>query len=299
MPPTIPQTAGPFELALMARSLSWLRKLTRPVFIGEENIPAQRPLLFVGNHTLGGVVDVPQLFFHLEREHGIFLRFLGEKAHWQIPIWRRFIERFGAVDGHRENAAALFAEGHCVLVFPGGAREAFKRGDQRYQLLWGERVGFARVALRSGVSIVPFAAVGADDVWDVVADQDTVLATPIGDMARELGVRRDVIPPLLKGQGPLGLPGIRRQYFAFMPAIETSSWQGCDHDEAAWAVRRQVEGAVEQGIDRLLTLRDEDPESDWKIVAGRRLARRLVQATGLVRRLQDELEPAEGTEDQR
>ncbi|MCK6507077.1 acyltransferase family protein [Myxococcota bacterium] len=293
MSPTIPSTASPFELALMARGLSWLRKLVRPVFVGEAHLPAERPLLFVGNHTLGGVVDVPQLFFHMEREHGIFLRFLGEKAHWQIPGWRRLIERFGAVDGHKDNAAALFAAGHCVLVFPGGAREAFKRGDQRYQLLWGERIGFARLAARHGVTIVPFAAVGADDVWDVLADQDAVMATPVGDLVRELGVRKDVVPPILKGQGPLGLPGIRRQYFAFMEPVETRPWGGRDDDEAAWEIRRLVEARVEAGIDQLLALRDQDPEADWKVPAGRSLARRMVQAAGLADKLREALEAEE------
>lgn len=275
---TLPDVASPFELALMEKSLGWLRALTRPVFVGDEHIPTDRPLLFVGNHTLAGVVDVPQMFFHLTREHGIFLRSLGEKAHWNVPYWRRLIERFGAVDGNRDNAAALFEAGECVLVFPGGAREAFKRGDQRYQLLWGERIGFARLAVRHGATIVPFAAVGADDVWDVLADQQTMAATPVGEMMRSAGFRDAVVPPLMKGQGPLGLPGIRRQYFAFMPPVSTAHVAGRDDDETAWEIRRQVEARVEQGIDQLLTLRAEDPESDWRVVYGAKLARGMARA---------------------
>jgi len=247
------------------------------VFTGEENIPADRPLLFVGNHTLGGIVDVPQLFFRLQREHGIVVRSLGEKAHWKVPAWRTLIERFGAVDGNRENAAALFEAGECVLVFPGGAREAFKRADQRYQLLWGERVGFARLALRHGVTIVPFAAVGADDVFDVVADQGKLMEGIVGEWVREVGMRPEVVPPLLKGQGPLGLPGIRRQYFAFLPPVSTAGWGGRDDDEAARAVREEVEAAVAGGIEDLLALRAEDPDADWKRVAGRKLAHHLGQ----------------------
>ena len=284
----------PNEIAAARRLLAPFRALFDPVFVGLDRVPLDgRPLLFVGNHTLAGIVDVPQMFFHLEREHGIFLRSLGEKAHWQVPVWRRLIERFGAVDGHKENAAALFQAGHCVLVFPGGAREAFKRGDQRYQLLWGERVGFARLALRHGVTIVPFAAVGADDVWDVVADQDVLMESPLGEVIRDLGVRKDVVPPVLKGQGPLGLPGIRRQYFLFQPPVPTAAYGGRHDDEAAWDVRRQVEGAVEAGIDRLLQVRAEDPEADWRIVAGKDLARHMIDVAGLARRLTRRLEEAE------
>ena len=282
-PPVLPAVATAAELDLAWASLAWLRALTRPVFVGEEHLPSQRPLLFVGNHTLGGIVDVPQLFFRLQRHHGILVRSLGEKAHWRLPGWRRMLERFGAVDGNRDNAAALFQAGECVLVFPGGAREAFKRADQRYQLLWGERLGFARLALRHGVTVVPFAAVGADDVFDVVADQDRLMQGIVGEWVQEVGIRPEVVPPLLKGQGPLGMPGIRRQYFAFLPPVSTAEWGGRDDDEAAWAVRRQVEAAVQQGIDQLLAMRAADPDADWKRVLGRKavkgLGRLLAEAT--------------------
>jgi len=286
----LPPVGGPFEQQLAWRSLAPLRRLVRPVFVGDEHIPAQRPLLFVGNHTLAGVVDVPQLFFHLQQQHGIIPRSLGEKAHWKIPGWRRLIERFGAVDGSRENADAAMRAGECVLVFPGGAREAFKRGDQRYQLLWGKRLGFARLALRHGALIVPFAAVGADDVWEVLADQDQVLASPLGEVARALGVRKDVVPPVLVGQGPLGLPAIRRQYFAFMPPVVTADWQGREDDEAAWEVRRQVEAGVEQGIERLLALRQEDPEAEAGPIVQEAVARGMKGLAGRLRRIQEKLE---------
>jgi 1-acyl-sn-glycerol-3-phosphate acyltransferase len=57
-----------------------------------------------------------------------------------------------------------------ILVFPGGSREVNKRRGQQYQLLWRERIGFARLAIKHGYPIVPFAAVGADDMFDVIID---------------------------------------------------------------------------------------------------------------------------------
>lgn len=261
----------------MERSLRWLHLLTRPMFLGEEQIPAERPLLFVGNHTLAGIVDVPQLFFRLYREHGIFLRSLGEKAHWGIPVWRDLLTRFGAVDGNRENASALFEAGHSILVFPGGAREAFKTEDQRYQLLWGKRVGFARLALRHGVTIQPFATVGADDVWHVLADQREVLDSPLGTVLRMAGFREEIVPPLMRGQGPLGLPGVRRQYFRFLPPVTTRQHDGREDDDTAWEVRRQVEASITAGMQDLLEVRAQDPDSNWRHVVARRLVDRLVR----------------------
>lgn len=57
-----------------------------------------------------------------------------------------------------------------VLLFPGGAREVVKRRGQEYQLLWKDTPDFVRLASKCGALIVPFAAVGADDAYDVVME---------------------------------------------------------------------------------------------------------------------------------
>jgi hypothetical protein len=39
-----------------------------------------------------------------------------------------------------------------VLVYPGGGREVAKRKGEKYQLLWKERVGFARLAIEAAAA---------------------------------------------------------------------------------------------------------------------------------------------------
>ena len=121
--------------------------LTDPVFHGVELLPDSGPCLFVGNHTIFGLLDLPLLVAHVYRETGLFLRGLAEKAHYRIPVWRDFLTRFGAVDGSRENARTLLRDGEAVLVLPGGGREVAKRKGERYQLIWKQRMGFARLAI--------------------------------------------------------------------------------------------------------------------------------------------------------
>jgi pimeloyl-ACP methyl ester carboxylesterase len=87
---------------------------------------------------------------------------------------------FGAVPVSGKNLYKLLAAGECVLLFPGGVREAFKRKDEKYALFWPSRPEFVRMAARHGAVIVPFAAVGAEDGFDVVADADDVKAIPFG-----------------------------------------------------------------------------------------------------------------------
>ncbi|MBI2390476.1 MAG: acyltransferase family protein [Deltaproteobacteria bacterium] len=232
------------------------RKVTRPVFVGIEHVPDERPLLFVGNHTLFGVIDVPLMFFELWRKRGIFLRALGHHGHFKVPVWGDFLRRFGVIDGTRENCAALMAAGEAVLVFPGGSREVAKRKGERYRLFWKDRLGFAKMALRHRCTIVPFGAVGADDAYDIVVDGDDLLRTPVGKLGRKLGVLdEDFLPPIVRGHRGTPLPKPERLYFRFEPPIGTAEWDGRDDETAARAVRDRTRAAIEHALTELLALR--------------------------------------------
>ena len=99
------------RVRLALRFLGPWRAYTRPVFLGLERLHAKRPLLLVGNHTLLGVLDAPMLFEELFLRHNIFLRSLGDRAHFQIPGWRQMLHRYGVVEGTRANCAALMEAG--------------------------------------------------------------------------------------------------------------------------------------------------------------------------------------------
>ena len=92
----------------------------RPALLGLENIPARRPLLFVGNHPVLAL-DAPVLIAELYKKTGIYLRMLADHAHFQIPVNASVIRNVvGAVDGTRRNCSKLFDSGACVFVYPGG-----------------------------------------------------------------------------------------------------------------------------------------------------------------------------------
>jgi 1-acyl-sn-glycerol-3-phosphate acyltransferase len=246
------------ELAVALGMLAPWRRFTDPLFLGLEHIPADRPLLFVGNHTLYGVLDAPLLFAELYRQKGIFLRSLGDHAHFQVPGWRELLARFGTVDGTRDNCARLMEAGESILVFPGGGREVAKRRGEKYRLIWKERLGFARMALRHGATVVPFAAIGVEDAYDVVVDADDLMAGPLGPLLRALRVRADIVMPIARGAlGPL--PRRERFYFQFRPPVPTRAWGGDDGDVAARALRDRVRAEVEAGIAELQAVQAADP----------------------------------------
>jgi 1-acyl-sn-glycerol-3-phosphate acyltransferase len=260
----VPHTAvgsRPSELELAAARLllePW-QWLTSPKISGLKHLPRNRPFLVVANHTLMGVLDVPLLVFGLYEQRGIFLRSLGDHLHFRIPLWRDLLTHFGTVDGTRQNCRALMRAGESVLVFPGGAREVFKHKGEKYRLMWKERVGFVRLAIEHGYAIVPLAAVGAEECYDIVVDSDELLATPLGPLLRRIAPRVDEIPPLVRGIGPLPRP--ERFYFHFGPPIDTRLHAGRQRDAVlCMALRERVRRAVERGIRRLLAERARDPQ---------------------------------------
>jgi hypothetical protein len=258
----------PSLIESLDQRLQPLKRLLSPVSIGTEHVPRSGPVLLAGNHTVYGLVDIPMLGLEIYEKTGRAVRGLADHNHFAVPVWRDLLRRIGAVRGTRELCGRLFEAGEAVLVFPGGGREVMKHKNERYRLIWKERIGFARLAIRYGVPIVPFASVGVEDMFEIVADADDILRSPVGDLLRALGITEqpwfrhgEVIPPLARGRGLGPLPRLERQYFLFGAPIETGRYAGRHEDrEACLALRGEVQAAVEAQIGHLLEVREADPE---------------------------------------
>ena len=261
----VPPPPRPAQIDRLSTVLAPLSRITAPLAIGINRIP-DRGALFVGNHTILGLFDVPFMMRELWLRRGILPRGLGDHAHYALPLWRDLLESGGMVRGTRENVRELMRRGEHVLVYPGGADEVMKGRGQRYRLLWKQRLGFAQLAIEFGYPIVPFSAVGGDDMFDVIADRETPGLAQASKLAERVTGRP--LPPLVAGVGPTLIPRPERLYFSFGEPIETEGFHGRhDDDQAARELRDQVRDAVSTGIDELLELRADDP--------GRSLRRRL------------------------
>jgi 1-acyl-sn-glycerol-3-phosphate acyltransferase len=267
----------------LRRLVGPLRGLLSPVVIGDEHVPRAGAVLIVGNHTIFGLLDIPMLGLELYERTGRLVRGLGDHNHFAVPLWRDLMRALGAVRGTRENCARLFERGEAVLVFPGGGREVMKHKHEKYALIWKERVGFARLAIQYGVPIVPLASVGVEDMFEIVADAEDILRSPIGKVLRALGVTEqpwfrhgEILPPIARGAGPAGLVRLERQYFLLGPPIDTRPFAGRhEHPDACLALRQQVKGAVEAQIRDLREVQAADPERYPIQRLLRRLAARL------------------------
>ena len=264
----------PFEMELPSANTLWkltapLRFYFAPSFYGIEKIDPDQPVLLVGNHTIYGVLDVPLLIAQIYKERGVLVRSLADHAHYDIPGWRRMLDMSGAVEGTRENCRHLMDNGEHVLVFPGGAREVSKRKGEQYQLTWKQRLGFCKLAIENGYNIVPFAAVGPDDMYDIVFDADDVLSTPVGTAMKKLGLLKkegpfrggDLIMPVVRGLGLSTIPRPEKFYFAIGDTIDVSAYAGKNDDkQALMQLRKSVAMGIHELIDDLQTIREQDKD---------------------------------------
>ena len=245
------------QMDRLASILAPFRRVTQPRVLGIDRIP-RRPVLFAGNHTHYAFLDLPFMMSELWTRRRIVLRGLGEHGHYAIPVWRDLLTMAGMVRGTRENVRALMRDGQNILVFPGGTGEVFKGRGHDYRLMWKERLGFARLAIEFGYPIVPFSAVGAEQMLRVVVDPRMPGAAQVSALMRLLvGVP---LPPIPRGVGLTLLPRPERLYFWFGAPVETARYGGAGEDDAAArAVRNEVRAAVEEGIRTLLSERESDP----------------------------------------
>jgi 1-acyl-sn-glycerol-3-phosphate acyltransferase len=141
-----------------------LRLWFRPRVKGLENVPKDRPVVFVAKHPKG--------FLYLET---ILLGFIVYWVKRDRPLIRPmeqrntsihrtpvlgFIRRnVNTVPATEEAGLETLAAGESVLIFPGGGRELYGPPDR---LAWNGRRGFARIAARARVPVLPVAIVGAD-----------------------------------------------------------------------------------------------------------------------------------------
>lgn len=272
-PTTVGHRPNDRDLAAARLILEPWRMLTSPCFYGVDRVPRDRPVMLVGNHTLMGLLDVPLMVLGLHERTGLLPRSLGDHLHFQVPLWRTLLTRFGAVDGTRENCETLMRGGESILVFPGGAREVFKHKGERYHLLWKNRIGFAALAIAHGYPIVPFAAVGAEDCYDILVDSDEMRRSVVGPVLEWMTPRADELPPVVSGLGLAPRP--QRFYFRFEQPIETTSWAGrSDDQDACLELRGRVASAIEHGIAALHRSQGRDPERALGVRLMRELAGR-------------------------
>jgi 1-acyl-sn-glycerol-3-phosphate acyltransferase len=252
----VPPAPSAKSFAPVVKALAPLRRVIKPKVYGIDRVP-KRGALLVGNHTLYGVFDM--LLWTAELiERGIIVRGLGEHVLFKVPGSRELMKAAGIVPGTRPNTRELMRRGDLILVFPGGAREVAKRKGERYQLIWKNRLGFAKMAIEGRYPIIPFASLGIEDALDIVLDNENPLMAPVRKFCETL---LNVEPlPIVRGIGLTPIPRPERLYFWFGEPISTREYGGAADEDNARELRARTAASIEGGLNFLFDERENDPE---------------------------------------
>lgn len=190
MPTFFRMFAGSDSGVRLARTLA---DRLRAVLHDGEHIPRKGPALLVGNHALLGLDSVALTAVLVADGHRP-PRFLAEKNLFRLPGVRATLAALGAVAGVPDDAVALLEAGELVCVYPGGVDDSFKLSSEAYTLKWGARAGFARVALRARAPIVPIAALGVDELFEVQRRESVLGRLLLGSPRYDLPLPQSLVP---------------------------------------------------------------------------------------------------------
>jgi 1-acyl-sn-glycerol-3-phosphate acyltransferase len=231
----------------------------RPKVRGLENIPADGPVLLVGNHSGGTLIADTFAFAYAFYSYFGTERLFYQLAHdlaVGIPGLSVLIRRYGTVSASHETAGRALDAGAAVLVYPGGDYDTYRPSWRSSEVAFGGRTGFIRLALAHDVPIVPVVAIGG---------QETALFLTRGERAaRVLQLRRLRLKVLPVQLGPpfgvtvLDLPGRiplpSQVTVEVLPQVDLRERYGPDPDE-----RKAYEGItreMQRAPDRLAEERD-------------------------------------------
>ncbi len=135
---------------------------------GINNIQNQ-PYIVVANHSGQIAIDGMLIcsMFSTQVEPPRILRPMVERFFTGIPFIGSWAAEGGAVLGDRQNCINLLERGESVLVFPEGVRGIAKDSEDFYDMKKFGR-GFFRIALATGIPILPVAVVGAEEFYPIV-----------------------------------------------------------------------------------------------------------------------------------
>lgn len=130
-----------------------------------------------------------------------------------------------------------------------GMREIWKQSrDENYSMHWSKRIGFVRLALKHGYTIIPCASVGTEDQVGILAD------VPMG------WYRPGITHPVPF----LNLSRWQRVYLWFGKPMSPDTWTRggrvpCTDDDFL-KIQRMVHEQVQKGIDTLKHVQESDPD---------------------------------------
>jgi len=86
-----------------------------------------------------------------------------------LPVLGGYFRKMGVLPAAADSITSALAAGRDVALWPGGDRDSLRSWSKRDDAVLAGRMGFIKLAIRSGVPIVPISTVGGPDSMPVLA----------------------------------------------------------------------------------------------------------------------------------
>jgi 1-acyl-sn-glycerol-3-phosphate acyltransferase len=86
-----------------------------------------------------------------------------------FPVLGSYFRKMGVLPAAPDSISSALAAGRDVALWPGGDRDALREWTKRDDALLAGRTGFIKLAIRTGVPIVPISTVGGPDSMPILA----------------------------------------------------------------------------------------------------------------------------------
>ncbi len=195
---------------------------------GMRHVPKKGPVIFVANHSGALPYDGTMVHLALYNEHpsNRDVRFLVDDFVFTLPLVGTFVQRTGGVPASQENARRLLAAGDSIVVFPEGVSGIGKLYDERYRLKRFGHGGFVRLAMRTGVPIVPVSIIGAEEIHPIIWKSQS--------FAKPLGLPFIPFTPTFPWLGPLGMVPLPSKWqITFGETVDFSGFSETDAEDRA------------------------------------------------------------------
>ncbi len=198
---------GYIERTLPALRL-WSKAYFRADVRGLGHIPAEGPVLLVGNHSGGTVIADTFVFSQAFCDRFGPRRRFYQLAHdlvFKVPGLRALVERYGTVPASPANMRRALRRKAALLVYPGGDHETFRPSWKSDQIDFAHRTGFIELALEHNVPVVPVVSIGGQETGLFLGQGSRIARTMQLDRLMRLKVFPAVLGPPL-GATILDLP---------------------------------------------------------------------------------------------